>query len=71
MSSFYFSCLVGWLYYVFVHILMLFMLSLLYIILLNNIQIYNSMKRKADCPICNVEVKLPGSSGYEKAIYTK
>ena len=30
------------------------------------------MKRKADCPICNVEVKLPGtssnSSGYEKAI---
>ena len=34
---------------------------------------YNSMKRKADCPICNVEVKLPGStssnsSGYEKAI---
>lgn len=29
---------------------------------------YNSMKRKADCPICNVEVKLPGTSGYEKAI---
>jgi len=26
------------------------------------------MKRKADCPICNVEVKLPGTSGYEKAI---
>ena len=70
MSSSFFGYLFMCLFVTFeVHILILFIYPFS-ISCLNYIQIYNSMKRKADCPICNVEVKLPGSnsSGYEKAI---